>query len=100
MPRRKPQRSRSQPTHRSAFGDATSRIDDGPAGERYQVRTVPGSRATKIYRCPGCDHEIRPGVAHLVAWPVDEIGGADERRHWHAGCWSGRETRGLTRRWS
>lgn len=64
------------------------------------VRTVPGSQATKFYRCPGCDHEIRPGVAHVVAWPEAELGGADERRHWHNGCWNARSRRGPTRRWS
>ncbi|MER2224729.1 MAG: ATP/GTP-binding protein, partial [Rhodococcus sp. (in: high G+C Gram-positive bacteria)] len=48
---------------------------------------------------PGCDHDIRPGVAHVVTWP-SEPGGANERRHWHTGCWSGRGTRSLTRRWS
>lgn len=79
------------------------RVESGPAGsedERYMVRAVPGSRATKSYRCPGCDHDIRPGTPHVVTWPTDDIGGVDERRHWHNGCWSGRGTRGLTRRWS
>ncbi len=38
----------------------------------------------KPYRCPGCDHEIRPGVWHLVVVPQDL---PDERRHWHEGCW-------------
>ncbi|WP_072739171.1 ATP/GTP-binding protein [Rhodococcus triatomae] len=84
------------------FGGALERREPGPAGagdEMYTVRSVPGARATKTYRCPGCDHDIRPGVAHLVAWP-SEGAGADERRHWHTGCWSGRRTRGLTRKWS
>jgi len=82
------------------FGDALRRVESGPGGDDYVVRAVPGARATKTYRCPGCDHEIRPGVAHVVVWPADELGGADERRHWHTGCWNGRTTRGLTRRWS
>jgi hypothetical protein len=82
------------------FGDALRRIEPGPVyDEDYVVRTVPGSRAAKTYRCPGCDHEIRPGVAHIVAWPIDTPG-AEDRRHWHTGCWNGRATRGLTRRWS
>jgi hypothetical protein len=84
----------------TGFGDALRRMEPGPDGRTdYVVRTVPGARATKVYRCPGCDHEIRPGVAHLVAWPADGLG-AEDRRHWHTGCWSGRATRGLTRRWS
>jgi hypothetical protein len=81
------------------FGDALRRVEVGPDGEDYVVRTVPGARAAKTYRCPGCDHEIRPGVAHVVVWPTEDDGG-DERRHWHTGCWNGRGTRGLTRRWS
>ncbi|NLG55126.1 MAG: hypothetical protein GX542_05685 [Rhodococcus sp.] len=75
------------------------RREEGPDGQMYSVRTVPGVRAVKTYRCPGCDHEIRPGVAHLVAWP-HEYGDSADRRHWHTGCWSGRGTRGVTRRWS
>ncbi|MEV1132442.1 ATP/GTP-binding protein [Rhodococcus coprophilus] len=97
-------RRRGHPdTEGTAFGFATSRTENGPAGahdERYTVRTVPGSRATKPYRCPGCDHEIAPGTPHVVAWPVDTPGGADDRRHWHNGCWKGRGTRRPTRRWS
>ncbi|MFZ2527778.1 MAG: ATP/GTP-binding protein [Rhodococcus sp. (in: high G+C Gram-positive bacteria)] len=102
MPRRnrsQPPRQRGQHPHASA----AVRTEHGPAGsdsERFTVRTVPGSRATKSYRCPGCDHEIAAGVAHVVAWPADSPGGADDRRHWHSGCWSGRSTRSPTRRWS
>ncbi|GBC87643.1 hypothetical protein HRbin12_01659 [bacterium HR12] len=46
-----------------------------------EVRRVSGE---KPYRCPGCDHEIRPGVWHLVIVPRED---ADARRHWHEGCW-------------
>ena len=108
MPRRKPQRKntrRNAPpdtSEGSLFGSAMMRQESGPAGfadESFIVRTIPGARATKSYRCPGCDHDNRPGVAHLVTWPA-ESGGAEDRRHWHTGCWSGRSTRGLTRRWS
>ncbi|GGG25040.1 hypothetical protein GCM10007304_43610 [Rhodococcoides trifolii] len=107
MPRRKPHRKggRAAPTEHDGtlFGSAVMRTEIGPAGdedERYAVRPIPGSRATKPYRCPGCDQEIMSGVAHVVVWPVDRIGGPDDRRHWHTGCWSGRGTRKLTRRWS
>ena len=34
------------------------------------IRLVPGAASTKTYRCPGCDQEIPPGTAHLVAWPA------------------------------
>jgi hypothetical protein len=64
------------------------------------VRQVPGSQATKVYRCPGCDHEIQPGIAHVVAWPAAEHGSVADRRHWHVGCWSARGHRKPTsRRW-
>ncbi|SDE13192.1 ATP/GTP-binding protein [Rhodococcus tukisamuensis] len=100
MPRRNHHRRAEPP---SPLGGSQARVESGPAGydgEQYQVRQIPGARATKTYRCPGCDHEIRPGVAHLVAWPADAIGGAEDRRHWHSGCWNGRGSRGITRRWS
>ncbi|WP_063060867.1 hypothetical protein [Nocardia sienata] len=101
MPRRKPGRTRSRdasPRPGSGLGDVYRRTESGADGDEYVVRTVPGSRAVKRYRCPGCDHEIMPGVAHIVAWPAD--GGETDRRHWHSGCWNGRWTRGITRRWS
>jgi len=77
------------------------RIETGPDGYDYEVRQVPGVRAVKVYRCPGCDHEIRPGTAHVVVWPADAgHSGLDDRRHWHTACWAQREKRGPTRRWS
>src|ERR1700728_3160579 len=39
-----------------------------PDGD-WVVRQVPGAAASKTYRCPGCDQEILPGVAHVVVWP-------------------------------
>jgi hypothetical protein len=47
----------------------------------FEVRHVQGD---KPYRCPGCDHMIRPGLWHLVVVPE---GDPDERRHWHTACW-------------
>jgi hypothetical protein len=47
----------------------------------YDVRRVTSDKA---YRCPGCDHMIRPGLWHLVAVPEAS---PDERRHWHERCW-------------
>jgi hypothetical protein len=61
-------------------------------GQDYLVRRVAGEAAAKVYRCPGCDQEIGAGVAHVVAWPDDGIG-AQDRRHWHTGCWNSRDTR-------
>ena len=78
---------------------STPRVEAGPDGYDYCVRPVPAARAEKIYRCPGCDHEIKPGTAHVLVWPAD---GPDmeDRRHWHTPCWTNRANRGPTRRWS
>jgi hypothetical protein len=77
----------------------------------WMVRSIFGGAAVKTYRCPGCLQEIRPGVAHVVAWPIDGRGdetgvsarlrhtappGAEDRRHWHTGCWRARDRRGPT----
>ncbi|BBY14825.1 hypothetical protein [Mycolicibacterium litorale] len=98
MPRRRPPPRRSRPLP-PVFSER--RVEAGPDGYDYEVRPVAGSRATKTYRCPGCDHEIRPGTAHLVVWPADAGEAAvDDRRHWHTPCWTHRATRGPTRRWS
>jgi hypothetical protein len=59
----------------------------------WRVRTIPGGAATKTYRCPGCAQEIRPGVAHVVAWPADGRGDLADRRHWHTPCWRARDRR-------
>ncbi len=55
-----------------------------PADEEYTVRHVQPYQAVKAYRCPGCDHEIPPGLGHEVVVPTDA---PDLRRHWHTGCW-------------
>lgn len=70
-------------------------------GEEFEVRSVSGSASTRPYRCPGCDHTIRPATPHVVAWPVVPTlmtslasgTGVDERRHWHTACWRSRRTR-------
>ena len=63
------------------------------ADGRWIVRTMPGADAAKTYRCPDCQAQIRPGTAHVVAWP-DEGTGAEPavaaRRHWHTACWERR----------
>ena len=64
------------------------RMESGPDGD-WVVRAVPGSAATKTYRCPGCDQEIAAGTAHVVVWPAFTRGVA-ERRHWHRACWDRR----------
>ena len=49
-------------------------------GDRIDVRHVQPYQAEKTYRCPGCDHEIRPGEGHEVVVPRDA---PEDRRHWH-----------------
>ena len=100
MPRRnRPRRSSggdgAQPPRTGALWWA--RTEAGADGD-WLVRTVPGAQATKQYRCPGCDQEIKSGVAHVVAWPADEHGSVEQRRHWHTGCWAARGRRGPTTR--
>ncbi|MGE2815937.1 hypothetical protein ACQI5H_12445 [Mycobacterium heidelbergense] len=92
-------RRRTPPRGRSV-GAVFRRVETGPDGDEYDVRPVAAARAVKTYRCPGCDHEIRSGTAHLVVWPADSHAGVDDRRHWHTSCWANRATRGPTRRWS
>jgi hypothetical protein len=95
MPRRNfPRRAAPPPTVRGAGWAQLETSSDGD----WLVRTVAGEQAVKSYRCPGCDHEIRPGVAHLVAWPAGAHGSSADRRHWHTGCWIARTRRAPTRR--
>ncbi|EEI17885.1 MULTISPECIES: hypothetical protein [Corynebacterium] len=79
------------PRHGSTF-IGTQHVE-GPRwsnGEIYCVRQIGSQAATKFYVCPGCNQNIPPGVAHVVAWPRDTGRGADERRHWHRHCWDRR----------
>ncbi len=98
-----PRRNRRREPELPALGvdRGLQRVESWPDGE-WVVRPVTGSTATKFYRCPGCDHEIRPGVPHVVAWPVDFWGSAEgnveDRRHWHKACWNARMRRGPRRR--
>jgi len=66
-------------------------LQSWPDGD-WVVRPVPGAAAVKTYRCPGCDQEIRPGVAHVVVWP-EQADKAEGRRHWHNPCWQRRPRR-------
>ncbi|WP_029136506.1 hypothetical protein [Nakamurella lactea] len=65
-------------------------------GSRWSVRPVAGS--DKVYRCPGCEQQIQPGVGHVVVWSDDHLFGEeaalDDRRHWHRSCWQARDRRG------
>lgn len=71
-----------------------ARLESKTDGD-YMVQSMGSDAAAKPYSCPGCNQQITPGTAHLVAWPrVPSIGataGVDERRHWHTGCWRRRQ---------
>ena len=67
-------------------------------GEDWVVRRLSGSSASKTYRCPGCQQLVPAGVAHVVAWPMDTVDGAELRRHWHTPCWAARDRRRPTAR--
>ena len=58
--------------------------------DAVEVRHVQPYQATKTYRCPGCDHDIRPGEGHKVVVPRD----GSAHRHWHTGCWTRTSPRG------
>lgn len=73
-------------------GSPHEHVEEHPDGE-WVVRRVTGSAATKPYRCPGCDQEIRPATPHVVSWPADRAEGLAERRHWHSACWRARGRR-------
>lgn len=66
-----------------------ARTETGPGGDPYQVQRVGPSDRT--YTCPGCLHQVGPGVAHVVAWPEEAAFGVETgvgaRRHWHSACW-------------
>ncbi|MGA7204376.1 MAG: hypothetical protein WBX27_07085 [Specibacter sp.] len=70
--------------------------ESAPDGE-WAVRTITARNAQKQYACPGCNHPVQAGVAHLVVWREDAMFGAEaglrDRRHWHTNCWRGRSYR-------
>ena len=100
MSPRRPRRRESSPPLGNPGG--MDRVEEWPDGE-WKVRMLTGASSTKIYRCPGCDQEIRPGTPHVVTWPAyprdsdldpwDTESSADWRRHWHTACWRARGQR-------
>lgn len=78
-------------------GDGQLEWDEEHRDGTWRVRRVPGGRAGKDYRCPGCDHQVRAGTPHLLVWPVLGLStgwdGIDDRRHWHTPCWRARGRR-------
>jgi hypothetical protein len=59
-------------------------------GGDVEVRRVQPYQSAKVYRCPGCNHDIDVGVGHVVVIPADA---PDLRRHWHHPCWRYRDRR-------
>jgi len=80
-----------RPARPLSAGHATSAVK---ADGAWVVRSIPGARADKTYRCPGCQQPVSPGTPHVVVWPVEPslgaASGVEERRHWHTGCWQRR----------
>jgi MFS family permease len=97
-----PRQNRRRPdepatTDAAAMGRGAVRRESGSDGD-WLVRPVTGAAATKSYRCPGCDQEIRPATPHVVTWPditesVADEPGLSDRRHWHTACWKARSRR-------
>jgi len=91
-PRRNRRRREVGPVGKPPAPTSADTVEDAYDGS-WAVRQVVGTGSAKTYRCPGCDQEIRAVVPHVVAWPVDGLGGADDRRHWHTACWRARTRR-------
>lgn len=94
MARRNRRRPDDTPDLRPPGSYGLKSIEEHSDGE-WVVQKITGSNATKTYRCPGCDHEIRPATPHVVAWPAGYLAddGVDDRRHWHTPCWAARSRR-------
>jgi hypothetical protein len=94
-----PRRNRPKPADppRPLASAGLQRAEHATDGD-WLVREITAAQATKPYRCPGCDHEIAPGIPHLVCWPAGDHGSVADRRHWHRGCWTARHRRGPTSR--
>jgi hypothetical protein len=97
VPRRNRHDDAGQPLNADLARRGVHAVQEWSDGD-WQVRSIPGGAAGKTYRCPGCQQEVAPGVAHVVAWPADGRGDSGDRRHWHTACWRSRDRRGPTSR--
>ncbi|WP_083987439.1 hypothetical protein [Corynebacterium mustelae] len=89
--RRRAELSRQLPVNGASFLGVSEVT--GPRwtnGATFFVRQIGSHAAVKFYVCPGCNQNIPPGIAHVVAWPKDFGRGAEDRRHWHTPCWERR----------
>jgi hypothetical protein len=96
VPRRNLRRDDAAPLDLERARQGVERVVSSNDGA-WSLRHISSGGALKIYRCPGCDHQIAPGVPHVVAWPADGRGDLSDRRHWHTACWNARERRRPTR---
>ncbi len=92
VPRRQRRQDEGVPLDEERARHGVHRVQEWADGD-WSVRHVTADSAVKVYRCPGCEQEIRVGVAHVVAWPADGRGDLGDRRHWHTGCWRARDRR-------
>lgn len=98
MPRKNNRRAEATELDPERIRRGASWVVSGPDGSWF-VRSITAAAAVKLYRCPGCDHEISPGVPHVVVWPADDreqawgAGRVEDRRHWHTPCWNARARR-------
>jgi len=53
--------------------------------DECEIRHVQPYQAIKEYTCPFCNATIQKGLGHKVVVPVSQ---ADDRRHFHSGCWN------------
>jgi hypothetical protein len=100
LPRRRPRAGSRSPDREPAR--RAEQVEEAADGD-WVVRALTGAAADKVYRCPGCDQEIRQGTPHVVSWPAyardsdlepwDTESAADRRRHWHTACWRARDRR-------
>jgi hypothetical protein len=86
MPRRNrpPKKNNQQPEERLESRVFSIEIAEEWSDGNWIVRKITGSGSTKNYRCPGCDHEIKPATPHTLSYLEGYL---DERRHWHTACW-------------
>lgn len=53
--------------------------------DECDVRHVQPYEAIKAYICPYCSNDIEAGLGHEVVVPKAS---AEDRRHFHSGCWN------------
>ena len=65
MSPRKNYRSKGGRPDNSEGADREPRPSNEWEEDGFTVRALTGASSTKMYRCPGCDHEIRMATPHI-----------------------------------